>query len=133
MIFTKLRLLVALVLCCIAWNADAACNRANAHGHMVTTWSTYLPKPIARYLEFYLDFDGYKCSISQSYGPGDFMKKWSAASKDGRCLMMIDIQSNEVMIRLDGLIHLTTIEAQVIEENNMQQLWYPKIEFSKGC
>lgn len=133
MIFTKLRLLVALVLCCIAWNADAACERANAHGHMVTTFSKYLPKPVARYLEFYLDFNGYKCSISQSYGPGDFMKQWSAASKDGRCIVFVDIQSFDFMIRLDGLIHHTKIEPQEIYENDIQQLWYPKVEFSKGC
>ncbi|KAF9390110.1 hypothetical protein CPB97_009912 [Podila verticillata] len=96
---------------------------------MVTTFSKYLPKPVARYLEFYLDFNGYKCSISQSYGPGDFMKQWSAASKDGRCIVFVDIQSFDFMIRLDGLIHHTKIEPQEIYENDIQQLWYPKIRW----
>ncbi|KAF9377613.1 hypothetical protein CPC16_011746 [Podila verticillata] len=104
---------------------------------MITTWSNYLPKPVSRYLEFYLDFDGHKCSISQSYGPGDLMTQWPAASKDASCIMLIDTQTNEIMIRLDALIHYTKIEPQVIEDSNdytsMQQLWYPKIEFSRGC
>lgn len=75
MIFTKLRLLVCLMLCCIASNADAACEKANTHGKLVTVWSTYLPKPINRYLEFYLDFDGFKRSISQGHGGGDYIKQ----------------------------------------------------------
>ena len=96
-------------------NADAAYEKANAHGKLVTVWSTYLPKPISRYLEFFFDFDGFKRSISQGHGGGDYIKQRTAASKDGRCVMFVDTQSNEVTIRLDGLINYAHKGAEVIE------------------
>lgn len=51
--------------------------------------------------------------------------------------MFVDTQSNEVTIRLDGLINYAQKGAEVTEESptgsytSIQQLVYPKIEFSK--
>jgi hypothetical protein len=137
MIFTKLRLLVSLVLCCIAWNADAACHRATARGSLLTVWHQFsFGTPVTRQLDFSLDFDGHKCRIYQSYGPGPFMKQWSAASDDGRCIMMVDIQAHTMMIRLDGLVHFTNVEADEVSSNpkttDIQHLLF-HAEFSKWC
>lgn len=64
------------------------------------------------------------------------MKQWSAASDDGRCIMMVDIQAHTMMIRLDGLVHFTNVEADEVSSNpnttDIQHLLF-HAEFSKWC
>lgn len=139
MIITKLRLLVCLLLFCLAWNAEA-CTKVKGHGKVYTMWTIYFPTPLKRYMEFWLDFKdlGHKCQLAVDFGGGEFMKRWSGASDDGRCIVFTDIQSGDLMVRLDGYIYSGTYWPEEITDptggqyTSSQQLMY-NFELSRFC
>ncbi|KAG9064571.1 hypothetical protein KI688_002829 [Linnemannia hyalina] len=137
MIITKLRFLVCMLLFCLAWNVEA-CTKVKGTGKLYTLWSNYLPTPIKRTMEFWLDFKdlGHKCRMYVDFGGGKFMTRWSGASDDGYCLALADTKTGELMVRYEGYIYVGTYWPEEISDSNdytsTQQLMY-NFELSRFC